>query len=1283
MKRTPARFHLAAILTLLSLLGNNPLLSVLHLKFIFLIFLFCFVLERASATPVISEFMASNDTTLADENGDYPDWIEIHNPDTVAVDLAGWHLTDDATMPTKWTFPTTSLPAGEYLIVFASDKDRAVSGNELHTNFKLSSGGGYLALVQDDGSTVNSEFNPYPAQQTDVSYGLPEDTEEVVTVIDEEATLKHHVPTGPVAGWNTHLFDDGAWPLATSGVGYERDANNIYDPYFSSDIESITYDVNGSIYLRIPFQIVDPSKVTSLTLLTKHDDGFIAFIDGEEIACDNITGTPVWNSLSTVSQDANLSTFQAWGVSTPLPPLFTGNNVLAIQLLNESKISSDFLMLPKLEITRTVSVAGGVYTYFVQATPGSVNNTLAGEQSVPVTISEASGVKSSAISVTLTTANPLAEIRYNLDGTIPAETSTLYTGPIALSDPSRLRAKAYETGKVGGPVNSADYAFLDSSMLTYLADVPVIVMDNFSAGNYPKKGYSGDGSNLQQVARQANVMSFFDTATNSQPFSQSPSTESRAGCRGRGSSSINFSKQSLSVELWDGDDNDNSQSLFGMPAEADWALTPPNISYDKSLLHNPVTFEFAKLLGSLAPDSRVVVVFQNKDGGKVTLTDLEGVYVLAEKIERNRMGMDFKKMDATGTSGGWMLNKDRMDPIPFGLPANTPQPQFHAAGPNQILQIGDDIDSMSSQSVDDIPTNYNSYYNFGSPRGFDILTAQRNTIQDYIRGIDTLLWSGAYADPVTGYSAWLDVDSWARYYAVQNFAKNTDAIFLSTFLYRESATAKLKMGPQWDYDRAYTRMGSATSSPLWRSDRDWYGRMFTDVDFKQVHQDLWQEARRTTLTDAALDQIVDNAAAGLRADQVLESGYTFRAWQTKVTEMKTWMTDRANYLDSQYEPLPSVLPESNLFVSSILVNMSPTAGGTIYYTTDGTDPRASGGGISRSAFAYSIPFNVTQRTRIIARTRDGANWSGPIERNYYQQSELPQLVVSEINYHPADPTLAEEAEGHDNSDDFEYLEVQNIGTGVADLSTLAIAGGLTFDIANASSTSLAPGARALLVRDQIAFEYRHGSGLPVIGQYQGALNNIGDQIIIRDQLLDLDLQNFSYEDGGLWPGCADGLGYSLILKQPDTNPDHSIPENWRCSSHPTGNPGTSDAVPPLAVNPTDDDDGDGLSALMEHFLGTSDQDTTQGHDRYSIGSITLPSDGFSYPTFEVHYNIGADDVAASSLWSHDLQSWSSLPDDLVLESHTLNGDGTATMVWRATQTYALYSQFFRLMITQQ
>ena len=105
-----------------------------------------------AASAVISEFLASNSTNIVDQDGNHSDWIEIQNTTTSALNIGGWYLTNDASNPTKWQFPSTTIAAGGFLTVFASGKDRHVSGQELHTNFSLDATGGYLALEMPDQS---------------------------------------------------------------------------------------------------------------------------------------------------------------------------------------------------------------------------------------------------------------------------------------------------------------------------------------------------------------------------------------------------------------------------------------------------------------------------------------------------------------------------------------------------------------------------------------------------------------------------------------------------------------------------------------------------------------------------------------------------------------------------------------------------------------------------------------------------------------------------------------------------------------------------------------------------------------------------------------------------------------------------------------------------------------------------------------------------------------------------------------------------------------------------
>ncbi|HEX7469405.1 MAG TPA: CotH kinase family protein [Verrucomicrobiae bacterium] len=176
----------------------------------------------------ITEFMASNTDTLADEDGDFSDWIEIQNTSGTNVSLYHWALTDSSGNPMKWLFPATNIAPGGFMVIFASGKDRRTPGQELHTNFKLSAGGEYLALVRSD-LTVATEFSPeFPQQFPDVSYGNETEIEKTILVASN-AVMHFLIPANSsVDGvWAQTNFDDSAWPTGTNGIGYET---GIADP---------------------------------------------------------------------------------------------------------------------------------------------------------------------------------------------------------------------------------------------------------------------------------------------------------------------------------------------------------------------------------------------------------------------------------------------------------------------------------------------------------------------------------------------------------------------------------------------------------------------------------------------------------------------------------------------------------------------------------------------------------------------------------------------------------------------------------------------------------------------------------------------------------------------------------------------------------------------------------------------------------------------------------------------------------------------------------------------
>src|SRR4051812_2229185 len=177
-----------------------------------------------SVTPIIDEFLAVNNTGLADEDGQRGDWLELHNPTSADVNLNGYFLSDSSGDLAKWRIPAVTLPSGGFLTIFADGKDRAVAGSTLHTNFSLSSSGGYLALsapAAGGGVTVLSDYN-YPQQVADKSYGVSV-TQDITHLINTGNTARTQVPASGSLGtnWTNFNFDDSAWTAGTTGVGYE------------------------------------------------------------------------------------------------------------------------------------------------------------------------------------------------------------------------------------------------------------------------------------------------------------------------------------------------------------------------------------------------------------------------------------------------------------------------------------------------------------------------------------------------------------------------------------------------------------------------------------------------------------------------------------------------------------------------------------------------------------------------------------------------------------------------------------------------------------------------------------------------------------------------------------------------------------------------------------------------------------------------------------------------------------------------------------------------------
>ncbi|MBN1441722.1 MAG: CotH kinase family protein, partial [Planctomycetes bacterium] len=176
------------------------------------------------------------------------------------------------------------------------------------------------------------------------------------TLIPPGTACRVIVPADGTLGldWTASDFDAASWLAGTTGVGFERGTG--YEDLVGTDVEAAMYGVNASVYIRISFEVTDPGSVVSLLLRMKYDDGFVAFLNGQEVARSNAPETLEWNAGATSSNpDASALEFQEFDISGALALLGEGMNILALQGLNAGAASSDMLILPDLAATRAGS----------------------------------------------------------------------------------------------------------------------------------------------------------------------------------------------------------------------------------------------------------------------------------------------------------------------------------------------------------------------------------------------------------------------------------------------------------------------------------------------------------------------------------------------------------------------------------------------------------------------------------------------------------------------------------------------------------------------------------------------------------------------------------------------------------------------------------------------------------------------------------------------------------------------------------------------------------------
>lgn len=832
---------------------------------------FTFLSTGASQDVVISEFMARNVNTLADENGDYSDWIEIYNASSSTVDLAGWHLSDQSSWLDLWEFPDVPLRPGQFLLVFASGKNRRDPGSELHTNFKLDVNGEFLALTSPNSGVVSRFFPGYPRQYADYSYGADMSLN-VRKLIDGTTSVRYYVPRSRSLQlvWNSARFDDSSWAEGQMPFGFDVKTPPTFASSVKTNVRSLMNGINPSIYLRIPFSwSEEEAKAPNVRLRLQYDDGIVLHVNGPVRLRRNATNVVRYDSsASRARPETEVTVFEdvLLGESAGIG---AGENVLAVQVLNSARLDRDLFFSCELEVLEVASVTPNEQAYMLP-TPHFPNGKGYQMVSREPDVSAQSGVYTDAFEVDVPTVEEGTEVRYSLDGSTPTESSLLFTEPVLIQGSAELRVRSFRPDHLPSPVSIRKYVLIAKNLQDFSSNLPILILGSFQ-------------NDVSESSFTPTFLRVLDTDQDGRAriTDSSPHYDGESAIKHRGSASLGQRKKSLALEIRDQSGRDRDIRLLGMAPESDWVLYAP-ISPDSALIRNAFIFALSNQIGRYAVRTRFCELFLKDNLSPLDSPDYEGIYVLMEKVTIAPQRVDIAPLSPLHNrepeiSGGYLLKNDRLDPGDKGLPAG-----------GYLLQYVD-------------------------PKESEVTPAQASWIKNHLDIFNDVLNGPDFANPVTGYARFIDTDSWIDHHLINMLAQNSDALRHSTFFYKDRG-GKIVMGPIWDFDRSMGSYDPRDDNPLSLNgsgnavdmlEMNWWKQLLGDPVFVRRYYQRWNLLRRGAFSTTNIHELIDSMADEIREAQTrnferfpttLRDGL----WQSEIDHLKAWLAERASWLDTQF-----------------------------------------------------------------------------------------------------------------------------------------------------------------------------------------------------------------------------------------------------------------------------------------------------------------------------------------------------------------------------------------------
>ncbi|MBK7214266.1 MAG: lamin tail domain-containing protein [Bacteroidales bacterium] len=1043
---------------------------------------------------VINEVQTSNKSTLEDMDGDQNDWIEIYNKGNSNVQLFGYGLSDDPADKFKWQLPDISISAGNVLLVQASGKNRK--------------------------PLINHFESP---------------------VIAENSWRFFVASSSPASNWNTPAYNDLGWQMGTGGIGYGDDDDGTIIP------STVT------VYMRKSFNILDTSMIMDAIFNMDYDDGFVAYLNGVEIARVNMDGyPPAYNQLATASHEAVM--YQGglpdqFEISRELlhAIIANGNNVLAIETHNNDAASSDLSSIPYLTfgIRNTNHFYQPVPIWFTSPLEGGLHTNFKLKHSgETIYLTKPDGVVADTFAI------PYSDLNHSFCRIPDGASSWCITN-----------------------TPSPEQSNNTSSCFTGYAEKPII---NQAPGYYSSSGLlvsiTPPSGGVVHYTTNGNVPTALDPIY-TQPFYLGTTRVVKARCFGPGnvlpgkvatstfiigSHNFNMPVISLSMDSLDLWDYETGIYVMGPGATTDFPYFGANfwLPWEKDChfeFFEPMKHREFELDAGIAIHGGWSRAFEQKSFNIKTHS-----YYDSSNIHYRLFGdkpiYDFESLILRNSGNDWM-NTFMRDAL-MQRSMKDSYVDYMAYAPSAVFLNG----------------NYWGMYNIRERNSKDFMASNHGVNADSLdvisndgivsQGTDISFWEMANyisthemsnPDNFTLASSMWDMKNFTDYFITETYYVNNDWIGYWTNnikLWRER-----KVGGKWSYILMDMDFGLGLSSNYW--DDKIYSALYPSVAtphsdifrnfldnsgyrnyFINRYADLINTTFQYSNLQPMLEQMRDSIAPEIPNVWQRWYGYSTQdEWLSNLNYVTTFITNRPSYarqyinnnfaLGGQNEIKLSVLPAGAGYIkiNTIIPPQLPWVG-TYFEGNPITITAVPAPGFT---FQYWAPNTFISSDTSRSLTIDLSHYD-VFKAVFYGSPVEPNIIFSEVNYH-SDSTM--------NSGD--WIELHNTTDVALDLTDWHLTDSHFYNNFMFNTRTVIPANGYLVIAENPELFHQQYPSVSCVGPLGFGLNNKGETLTLLNFRKDT-ISSFSFTDEPDWLQTCNGFGRTMELKAVSSDPND--PASW-------------------------------------------------------------------------------------------------------------------------------------------